>query len=275
MTSIYAYTNYRIFIKERCEELKKSTPCFSYRYIAQKCDLKSSGFISWVVSGKRTISVELAIRIASALKLNKREAQFFELLVLHNQAKTEDQRKLYHDRMLSYRSTYAKVMKRDRQRYYSKWYYSAIRELVAVTEIKDEQQVASLLNPPVKVSEAKEALELLLRLGLIGMSEEGIYIRMDAAITSGPDIEPAIIHSFQSATMQLAQSALNRIPKEERDISTITISCDSRDIERIRERIRQLRADISEIACGSDADQVFQFNTQFYPLSKRVPGSSS
>lgn len=275
MGSIFAYTDYRTFMKERTEELKKSKPFFSYRYIAQKCELKSTGFISWVVLGKRTISVELASKIVKVLKLNRREAQFFELLVLHNQSRSEEQRSVYHDRMLSYRKAYAKVLERDRQKFYSKWYYSAVRELVSITCIRTEADVSSLMNPPVDIAEAKDALELLTRLKLICRNKDGVYERVDTAITSGPGIEPAVIRSFQAATMRLAQSALHRIPKEDRDISTVTLSCDSRDIERIRERIRQLRAEISEIACGSDADQVFQFNTQFFPLSKKTRRSGS
>jgi hypothetical protein len=71
--------------------------------------------------------------------------------------------------------------------------------------------------------------------------------------------------------MQLAQSALYRLPREDRDISTLTLSCNARDLARIRERIRQMRAEITGIACESEnADQVFQLNTQFFPITKKI-----
>lgn len=276
MADIFTYTDYRLFIKEHCNDLKKDKPFYSYRYIAQKAGLKSSGFISWVVSGKRTISAELAHKIATIFKLGKRETEYFLLLVSHNQAHSVDERQHYLDRLIAFRSTRTTIIDRDRDQYYSRWYYSAIRELVALTRICSDQDVATLLKPTITRSEAKEALELLDRLELIRRDKEsGCFERIDKALTAGSDIPPAIIHGFQIATMQLAQSAPYRFTKDERDISTITISCNSNDLPRIRERVRQMRSEITEIACeSSHADQVFQINTQIFPLTKRIPGSS-
>ena len=272
MPEIFTYTDYRLYIKDYCEETRKVKPFFSYRYIAQKAGLKSAGFVSWVVSGKRNMSPSLTHKLAFVLKLDRREADYFELLVNHNQAKTTEERQHYLDRLTAFRSTRTTIVGRDHDRYYSRWYYSAIRELVGLVEIRDESQIAAMLRPSITRSEAKEALELLERLGMIRMNKNKCHERIDAALTSGPSVDPAIIHGFQTATMQLAQSALYRFPKEDRDISTLTLSCNARDLSRIRERIRQMRSEISEIACASDdADQVFQLNTQFFPLTKKIP----
>lgn len=274
MIDIFSYTDYRLFVKDYCDERKKTQTFFSYRYIAQKAGLKSSGFISWVVSGKRTVSAKLAHKLTEILKLGKRETEYFLLLVSHNQATTVEERQHYLDRMLAFRSTRTTVVKRDRDQYYLRWYYSAIRELVALSPISDEQEIAQMLRPSITRAEAKEALDLLCRLGFIRQDDDGIYERIDAAITSGTDVDPAIIHAFQVAMMQLAQSAPYRIPKEDRDISTLTISCNAADLAKIRERVRQMRAEITEIACASEnADRVFQINTQLFPLSKTIPES--
>lgn len=271
MVDIFTYTDYRKFIYDFCNEVRETKPFFSYRYIAQKAELKSVGFISWVVKGKRNISPRLAHKIAAIFKLGKREADYFELIVNHNQSKTTDERQIYLNRMLAYRSSHATTVNRDRDQFYTQWYYSAIREMVSIAEIRNESQVADALNPSINQSEAKQALDLLTRLGMIHKNADGIYERVEAALTAGPTVDAAIIHGFQTATMQLAQSAIHRFAKEDRDISTVTLSCNSKDIARIRERIRQMRAEISEIACASkDADQTFQINTQFYPLTKRI-----
>jgi uncharacterized protein (TIGR02147 family) len=267
MPDIFTYTDYRSYIKDACEEIRKVKPFFSYRYIAQKAGLKSVGFISWVIKGKRTMSVSLAHKVAAVFKLGKRETDYFELLVNHNQAKTTEERKHYLDRLLAFRSTRATVIMRDRDQYYSRWYYSVIRELTAVIKVRDESQIASILRPPITRSEAKEALDLLTRLGMIRKDKKGNFERVDLTLTSGPDVDPAIIHGFQIATMQLAETALHRFPREDRDISTVTLSCNQKDLARIRERIRQMRSEIAQIACESEnADKIFQLNTQFFPL---------
>jgi uncharacterized protein (TIGR02147 family) len=268
---IFSYTNYRRYLYDACEEIRKTKSFFSYRYIAQKAGLKSVGFISWVIKGKRNMSVSLTHKISAVLKLSKRESEYFDLLVSHNQAKTVEERQYYLNKLVTFRSTRTTIVERDRDRYYSRWYYSAIRELVNITKIKDENTVAQLLTPPVSRAEAREGLLLLSRLGMIRKTESGAYERVDAALISGPGVDPAIIHGFQTATMRLAEEALHEFPKEERDVSTVTLSCSAKDLDRIRERIRQMRDEITEIACASEnADGVFQLNTQFFPLTKRI-----
>jgi uncharacterized protein (TIGR02147 family) len=272
MIDIFSYTDYRRFLKEACEEIRTTKPFFSYRYIAQKAGLKSVGFISWVIKGKRNMSASLTHKIGIILKLGKREAEYFDLLVSQNQAKTIEERQYYLNRLMAFRSTRTTIVERDRDQYYSQWYYSAIRELVSLIEISDEKQIAQLLKPPISRAEARDALLLLERLGMIRKTKNGAYERIDAALISGPGVDPAIIHGFQIATMRLAESALHDFPKEERDISTVTLSCNSRDLNRVRERIREMRDEITEIACVSEnADSVFQLNTQFFPLTRQIP----
>ena len=274
MIDIFSYTNYRQFLKEACEEIRITKPFFSYRYIAQKAGLKSVGFISWVIKGKRNMSASLTHKIGDILKLSKREAEYFDLLVSHNQAKKIEERQYYLNRMLAFRSTRTTIVERDRDQYYSRWYYSAIRELVNLTEIRDEKQIVKLLRPSISRLEARGALSLLERLEMIrraGNQVDGAYERIDAALISGPGVDPAIIHGFQTVTMRLAEAALHEFPKSERDISTVTLSCNSKDLDRVRQRIRQMRDEITEIACASqDADGVFQLNTQFFPLTKKI-----
>jgi uncharacterized protein (TIGR02147 family) len=271
MADIFSYTDYRSFIKDHCEDLRKEKPFFSYRYIAQKAELKSSGFISWVVSGKRTISLKLAHKICTIFKLGKRETDYFLLLVNHNQSTSGAERQHYLDRMLAFRSTRTEIVHRDQDQYYSKWYYAAIRELVAISNISDEQDIAAQLRPSITRSEAKDALALLCRLNFIRKDRGGTYERTCTAISAGTDVDRALIHGYQIATMQLGQSALCRFDKEDRDVSTLTVSCNGVDLQRIKECISKMRSEITEIACESNnANQVFQINVQFFPLSKKL-----
>ncbi|HEX2958187.1 MAG TPA: TIGR02147 family protein [Chitinispirillaceae bacterium] len=275
MTDIFTYTDYRKFIKDYCEEQRKEKPFFSYRYIAQKADLKSTGFISWVVAGKRTMSLKLAHKICIIFKLGKRETDYLLLLVNHNQSNSAAERQHYLDRMLAFRSTRTEIVHRDNDLYYSKWYYAAIRELVAISRITNEQDIASLLRPSITRSEAKDALELLCRLDLIRKNSAGFYERSASAIRAGTDVDRALIHGYQIASMQLGQSSLCRFDKDERDISTLTVSCNAADFQRIRDSIAKLREEITEIVCESkNANQVFQINMQLFPLSKKMEGQT-
>ncbi|MBN1757344.1 MAG: TIGR02147 family protein [Chitinispirillaceae bacterium] len=268
MVDIFTYTDYRHYLKDYCREIRKEKPCFSYRYLAQKTGLKSSGYISWVINGKRTLSPELAAKICTVLKLGKRQTEYFLLLVQHNQSKSVDEKQRYFDRLLRYRATRTEVLHHRHDTFYSRWYHSAIRELVAVAPVGNEEDVVSRLRPSITKKEAEKSLALLVELGLIEKTPGGTYRRTVTAITAGADVDPALVHNFQTATMQLGESALHRFSKNSRDISTLTVSCKSTDLARISTLIARLRDEVSELGCNStDADQVLQLNIQLFPLS--------
>lgn len=275
MIDIFSYTNYRTFLFDFCEEEKKTKSFFSYRYVGLKAGLKSPSFLSWVIKGNRNITVSLALRIARVLKLKKREADYFLLLVNHNQATDTDDRQHYLDKLIGYRGVSARILNRDAEQFYTQWYYSAIRELVAVTRITSESDVVDVLIPAIKKSEATEALLLLTRLGMIRKLESGKYERVESTLIAGTSIDAAVIHGYQNATMELGKGALHRFPKEDRDISTVTFSCDQKSYLRISERVAQMRLEIAEMAAQSkNAEQIFQLNVQMFPLSKRVAGGA-
>jgi uncharacterized protein (TIGR02147 family) len=203
--------------------------------------------------------------------LSGKEAAFFEVLVNYNQSKQTDEKQFYLEKILSIKKVRADVIDQDRAAFYSKWYYSAIRELVAIHPLRDEEQAAAIMRPPIKKSEAREALELLTRLGLVRKNGDGAYERTAAVLTSSPAIDAAIIHNFQFVTMQLAQSSLHRFKREERDVSTVTLSCDHESLNRIREKVTEMRSEVLKLACAcKKPDQVFQLNTQIFPLSGQV-----
>jgi uncharacterized protein (TIGR02147 family) len=258
---IFQYIDYRQFINDFCREVRKSKPFFSYRYIGQKAGVKSTGLLSWIVMGKRNLPAHLIHKLSRIFKMSGKEAAFFELLVNYNQAKHIEEKQFYLEKMLSIKKVRADVIDQDRASFYSKWYYP----------VQGEEQVAAIMRPAIRKSEAREALDLLTRLGLVRKTADGVFERTAAVLTSSPAIDAAIIHNFQFVTMQLAQSSLHRFKREERDVSTVTLSCDQDCLNRIRERVAEMRSEVLKLACGcKKPDQVFQLNTQIFPLSGQV-----
>jgi uncharacterized protein (TIGR02147 family) len=113
---------------------------------------------------------------------------------------------------------------------------------------------------------------LLERLGLIARDGHGRYRQTDKLITSaGARIEPACIYHYQADTMGLAAEALHRFDKEDRDISTVTMSINADAMARIRKRTEQFRTEVMSIArTGARPDRVVQLNVQLFPLSEPV-----
>lgn len=271
MIDIFTYLDYRLFLHDAIDERRKQQPHFSLRFISQKAGIRSMGFLSMVLSGKRTISEKLIIALGKILQLNKKEQQYFRTLVFFNQAQAHTEKDQFYQQLLSHQSGPVRTVTRDKYEFYEKWYYAALREMVALYDITDDcDEIGRFLTPPCKASEVRSALAVLSRLGFIVKNEQGIYKRASAVITSGQTAHAFEVQNFQLATLELAKSALDRFPKEQRELSTVSMSIDGVTLETIKKKLAHLRAEIMELARAvQKPDQVFQLNMQLFPLSVR------
>jgi uncharacterized protein (TIGR02147 family) len=203
--------------------------------------------------------------------MNKNQTEYFELLVNYNQAGTYDERKRNFLKLLSMRRGVVKQVENDKHEFYLNWYYSALRELVQVVPVNDENMsdTAKMLSPQVPTEKMRQSIELLVRLGFISKNEKGFYTQVHSAISSKGSIEPIVIQNYQISCMNLAAEAFDSFEQDERQMSTVTMSIDKDAYEIILDRIASLRAEIMETACSvSKPDRVMQLNFQFFPLTR-------
>jgi uncharacterized protein (TIGR02147 family) len=269
MNSFFEYLDYRELLKNLFEERKLQDSWFSYRWLSKRIDVASTGFLSLVLCGKRNISSDVAQKICSALKFTKKEASYFVTLVRYNHATNAEGKERAYEDLLASRPASAKSLRSDQHEFYNRWYYSAIRELVSITKVTDNhKRLAECLIPKITINEVRDALILLERLNLIYKNNDGVYKRVERLITAaGSIIEPAAIRKYQSETMELARTALYKIAKEKRDISTVTLSTNESGLAMIKKRIEQCRSEIMAIANQSMCpDRIVQLNMQLFPL---------
>jgi uncharacterized protein (TIGR02147 family) len=153
---------------------------------------------------------------------------------------------------------------------FSKWYFLAIRELLRIFDFKDDfQALSAALRPRIKSSEAREAIEILEKIGLIAQNEKGYYRPVETVLTTGNVWESEMITSLQIALIDLGKDAVISVPKNQRDISNLTICVSVKAKKRIAEEIFELRQKILAIS-ENDSEQtsVCQCNIQLFPISQ-------
>lgn len=270
MESIFAYTDYRNFLKDYYVFQRKRNKNFSHRYIAQKVGFKSAGHFSQILKGSTNLSSESALKLSKFMKLTKRESDFFEILVLFTQAKTHAERERYFDKMVFFKGADVKVLTEDQYEFYRKWYYAAIREILAVYPFKDNYTALSQkIIPNISPLQAKEAIALLERLELIKINSDGLYERTERIISSGYNAPSVAVDSFLLSTIELGKEAIDRFPRGQRSISSITLSLPNEGVSIIEDELKTFRRHLLKIAQGySNVDRVFQVNFQVFPLSQ-------
>lgn len=267
---LFEYYDYREFLKDFYQENKKKHLYFSYRYFAGKVGLDSS-FLIRVLQGKSHISAETSPKVAKFCKLDKVQTAYFENLVLFCKAKNEKIAKGYYEKLNRLKGVASTQLETYQSEYFSKWYYAAIRAMISQNEIpQDSVALANSLSPAITRKQAEEALDLLVKLNLIHLTENNTYALLEDVVTSGSAVNTAMIHSYQTETMNLAINSLKLHSKEKRDISTVTIPLSPSGLEKIREIMSEARNAAFQVAEDDEgAKEIYQMNIQIFPLSDR------
>lgn len=276
MISIFAYSDYRLFLRDWLQARKSAGHPITYEALGEAAGFTSKGFLTQILQGKSNLPVRMIAEFAKALGLKKKEREYFDLLVRFNQAKRARLRADLHARIRENFNLEAKALALDQFEYYGKWYYSALRSLLGYYPFRgDYAALARQLEPPITPVQAKRAIALLERLGLIARGEDGFHHLTDRLITTGESFVSHAVIEFQRETMDLAKAALETFPKAERSASTLTLGLSEIGYKALEEKLRTLRKDLVEIArLDRGIDRVIQVNLHAFPLTRRRKGAT-
>ncbi len=270
--SIFEYEDYRAYLRDLYEHLKKTQSCFSYRFFSARAGFRSPNILKLVIEGKRNLSPRSVEKFARALKLKKDEAEFFRALVNLNQARTVEE-KGHHAEQLMRLGPFRRMhpIRKDQFEYYALWYNIPIREmLVLPTFSEDARWIAKALVPPVSPQQARRAIDLLLGLGLVKRDEEGRLVQAEAHITTGDEVTSTSVKGYHREMIQKASEAMDRFSAPERDISSVTLALSEEGFKQVKALIQQFRKELLAIAGrGERSPQaVYQINFQLFPLTR-------
>jgi uncharacterized protein (TIGR02147 family) len=272
MTSVFDYTDYRKYLKDYYKEKKAVNPGFSYQLFADKAGFKDKSCIFGILKGKRHLSKSGIYKISKAINHNKYEAEYFENLVSFNKAKELNERNHFFDRINNVKNYSkgagnAKLVRMDQYEYYANWYHSAIRSLIDMYNFKDDYKwLAKMVYPRITPRQARLAVELLERLGMIIRQKNGIYKVSDKSITTGKYVLSLAVQNFHVECASLASKAIKELPRGKRNITGLTLGISKKSYERICEEVQTFQEKIMDIANKDDeADRVYFFNFHLFP----------
>lgn len=274
MVDVFTYLDYRMYLQEAFAALKSKRNSFSHRAFARLAGFSSSNFMLLVMQGKRNLSSEAIQKVAGALKLRKKEIEFFENLVRFNQSKTNDERNFYYSRIIKNREyAQARPLEREQYKYYSAWYVPVIREMVLLDNFREDPQwIAESITPKISEREAREAIDLLLATGLLTRNESGQLIQQSKHVTTGDEVRSLALANFQKQMIELAAESIEKTSGDKREISSLTFCISPDRMRKAKKMIQEFRSQLAGFLAEEDKGQaVYQFNMQLFNLS-RVEG---
>lgn len=275
MKRIFEYLDYRNYLRDWFEKAKSENSFVSYRYLGMKLGLDAS-FLVKVFSGQLHISQKSVPTFCAFLKLNDKESEYFSTLVSFSKTKKSVEASALFKKLISLQGPQGHILQADEFAFFNDWYNVIIYELLRYHDFKgDYRALSRMVDPAITAAQAREAIELLLNLGLVEKSENGKYSVKEKTLSTGEKWMSEAVRTFQKKAIELAGRALDSIDPARRDISTVTLSLSSATYEAVCERIKKMRRELLEMAKNdTDLDGVYQVNFQIYPVVKKGEGST-
>ncbi len=148
------------------------------------------------------------------------------------------------------------------------WYHFAILELTYTASFRyDGPTVARQFG--ITETEASEALERLVRVGLLAQNPDGTWGKSTRFLTLfTPGQTSPALKELQRQVISLALRAVDTVPQEEKDITSMTMAIDVDRLPEARQLITKFRRDLSAFLEDGEQTRVYHLGIQLYPVSQ-------
>lgn len=273
---IYDYTDYRAFLRDRFDEMKRKNPKFSYRVFNRLAGIESSGFLKLVVDGKRNLADDGIRKIAKGFKLGDSEIAYFDSLVRFNQAATAEEKEQHYQKLARNKKFgESRPLAAAQYRLFSQWYYPVILEIVRLDAktARSAEWVHSRIYPPVALDHIRQAIKDLMQLGLIaeGEGKNPPLSPTESVLATEPEVASLTVAQFHKEMSSLASKAVMSEPSEHREFAALTLATSPEGFEKIRNELRRF-ANRLHMALEADSHRsktlVAHVNLQLFKLTR-------
>ena len=212
----------------------------------------SSGALSEILRGKRSLNLKTKKRILEKLEFSPRERLDFldsDLIKGQESAKVE-----YNE------------LSQDQFHLISDWWHYGILNLVKTKTFKDDiAWIGERLGLSVKV--ANEAWQRLFRMGFLLKKMNGKIIRKHPQLSTSDNIFNLSVRKSHLQDLKLIEKSILDQSPEQRDVVSMTLAIQKNDIPRAKELIRQFRDQFGTDLESKNPNEVYKLTIAFYPLT--------
>jgi uncharacterized protein (TIGR02147 family) len=271
MANIFFFTDYRKFIAAWYAEKKQTREKITYRIIAEALGFNSGAHFLMIIRNKTNLSEERAKKLANFMGLNKKETTYFLQTVRYNQKNYLVDKRHALGKMVRLNKSGTVLLKPDQYKYYQKWYYAAIHDILSFYPFKgDCGELAKMVDPPLTRREAANAVALLERLQFVIKKEDGTYLCAYPGISAYAEGTSLALSAYAETMMDQARTALRKYSGDERSISWAGFSMSKKTFDIVKAEVREFRKRIVALAqSDTSPDRAYHLNIQMFPVSHR------
>ncbi len=268
---LYDYFDYREYLNDTFSYLKETDTTYSHRKFLADADIPGSTYLLRVLRSERKLSPKYIANFCKALHLSTSESAFFTILVKFGNEKNVDKKEALLKELLRIRSEKATHSLDDKKlRYFEKWYYPVLRDLIGLIGRVDYNALGRMLIPPIKGDQVQSAIEYLQRNGFIKPRDDGNgFVVSEPILSTPPSVNSTILSQFHKKNLELDIEAFDNCTLDDRSISSVIMSVSMPTFEKMRIEIQEFRKRLIALAReDTNPDMVCRVGIQMVPRAK-------
>ncbi len=268
------YKDYRAFLMDYWRQKKTSQPSWSYGVWARKLGLRSSSTLIMILKGDRNPGRALRKDFARYFAWSEKEEEYFTDLVRLEKNRHDLQGGLRVLRELEARNPGKDFRLLDLDAFHtiSHWYFLALREMVAMPGFREDPDwISERLQFPVRPEKIRDALDTLLRLGILARGPGDRLVTTSTHVDTEADRADEAMAQYHEQNLDHARSAIRVVPSSEREISGGCFPVRTSSLPQIKERIRSFQMELCRDFEARDGERVYQLEVAFFPLTQSPP----
>lgn len=249
-------------LRRKFTEIQVSNPRYSLRAFSIKIGVHV-GALTYIMNGKRNVSRKLAERIARRLMLDPQERS--EVLQLFPESRKNKKAAIpvsaheLNSRFCQLSAAQFKAI--------AEWEHFAIMSLVKCEDFQNETAwIAKRLG--ISDSRVRQVVDRLIELNILSLDESGRLVRTTSGFRTSDDVADISLKKHHDESLQLAKDSLHRDPVSARDITSITMAIDPKNLSMAKELTRKFQDELSDLLESGHRTEVYRLSMQLFPLSR-------
>jgi uncharacterized protein (TIGR02147 family) len=267
---IFHFQNLKGFLKAYANHKKKTSPQWSYGVWAKQLQLGQTASLTRILSGERNPGKAIIDRFIDYFSFDHQRAEFFRLLGTLERAQNDpDLAALVIEKLqLLHPRGEFQYIDWDIHRSIAEWYFYC---LIEMTRLPHFQECVDWIHDHIlfDLSKAKiaDALETLIRLQMLTRNENQQLLPSTHLRHTSRDVINLAARENLQQNLDLAKSAIEKVPVEEREFNTLVFCLKKNDLPFIKKFINQFCHNFCQQFDSTEADDVYIFQTQLFPYT--------
>ena len=161
-------------------------------------------------------------------------------------------------------------LRAERIKFLLDWHHGVIRELINMKDFSEVPGwIVKRLGNKITEIQAKESLELLIRLGILVRNHSGVLEQQEPLLTSSDEVPSHVLRSLHRTFLRKAINSIFSVPMDKRELSGLILSVPNHRMKELKDEVKEFRKKLNR-KYGLDklADDVYYVGLYVFPVTQ-------